>query len=291
MSVSLEIAPPFEVAGLPERSVLYVSINVAPDHPLREAVIAHMDPLPDLDLGRITASLGPDSRRYFVERVLDGTTDPLPTDLSGLRGLVIGCSAYSVNLERGSLQPWQQRVIELVRHAVLDCGLPYLGLCGGGQIGLVALGGRVGKNPRGVGFHPEQAGSLVVRTTKVELTEAGKRDPLFAGVEPTFGMTAIHSDYMAEIPAAGFTVLAHSSDIPNQVVAYGDRVRLLGLHPEVTADFLAQTMTPVLDAGAFAVVPRAVLDRTFGDLCPTPEANRHILANFLTHFCARQWDA
>jgi GMP synthase (glutamine-hydrolysing) len=291
MIVSPETTAPFEVPGLPERSVLYVSINVAPDHPLRAAVVTYMDPLPDLDLGRITASLGPGSRRYFVEPVLDGTTDPLPTDLAGLRGLVIGCSAYSVNLERGPLQPWQQRVIDLVQRAVLDYRLPYLGLCGGGQIGLVALGGRVGKNPRGVGFQPEQAGSLVIRTTRVELTEEGRNDPLFAGVQPSFGMTAIHSDYMAEIPAEGFTVLAHNSDIPNQAVAYGDRVRLLGLHPEVTAEFLARTMKPVLDAGAFAVVPRAVLDDTFAGLCPTPESNRRILANFLTHFCARQWDA
>jgi GMP synthase (glutamine-hydrolysing) len=291
MMMSPETTAPFEVPGLPERSILYVSANVAPDHALREAVVTHMDPLPDLDLNRITASLGPGSRRYFADPVLDGTIDALPTDLTGLRGLVIGCSAYSVNLERGPLQPWQQRVIALIQRAVLDHGLPYLGLCGGGQLGLVALGGQVGRNPRGVGFHPEQAGSLVVRTTQVELTEAGKRDPLFAGVAPAFGMTAIHSDYMAEIPAEGFTVLAHSSDIPNQAVAYGDRVRLLGLHPEVTAAFLARTMGPVLDAGAFAVAPREVLDRTFAGLCPTPASNRRILENFLIHFCARQWDA
>jgi GMP synthase (glutamine-hydrolysing) len=278
----------FEVPGLPERSILYVSINVAPDHPLREAVVTHMDPLPDLDLGRLCASLGPGSRSYFVERVLDGTTDALPTELSGLRGLIIGCSAYSVSLERGPLKPWQQRVMDLVRRAVFDYKLPYLGLCGGGQLGLVALGGRVSPNPRGVGFTPEQAGSLVIRTTQVELTEAGKADPLFAGVQPSFGMTAIHSDYMAEVPGEGFTVLAHSKDIPNQAVAYGDRVRLLGLHPEVTAEFLARTIHPVIDAGAFPSVPREKLRDIFTSICPTPEANRLILKNFLTYFCARQ---
>ncbi|MEZ4364001.1 MAG: hypothetical protein R3B48_27760 [Kofleriaceae bacterium] len=289
--VAVENQRLFEVPGLPERSVLYVSANVAPDHSLRAAVVAHMDPLPDLDLNRITGSLGPGSRRYFVERVLDGTVDELPTDLRGLRGLVIGCSAYSVNLERGPLKPWQERVIALVRRAVLEYKLPYLGLCGGGQLGLVAMGGKVGPNPAGVGFDPSQPGSLVIRTTQVELTEAGKHDPIFDGVQPVFGMTAIHADYMAEVPAQGFTVLAHSEDVPNQAVAYGDRVRLFGLHPEVTAEFLSRTMQPVIDAGAFPSVPRDVLRDTFAGLCPTPESNRKILGNFLRHFCARKWEA
>ncbi len=282
---------PFEVPGLPERSVLYISANVAPDHPLRESVVNHMDPLPDLDLGRITASLGPGSRRYFVERVVDGTCEDLPGDLRGLRGVIIGCSAYSVNLERGPFKPWQERLMALVRRAVLEHGLPYLGLCGGGQIGLVALGGRVGPNPVGVGFTPERAGSLVIRTTEVELTAAGRRDPLFEGIPATFGMTAIHSDYMAGVPDQGFTVLANSADIPNQAVAFGDRVRLLGLHPEVTREFLARTIDPVIDAGAFAVVSKDRLRETFAGLCPTPESNRRILQNFLTHFCARTWPA
>jgi GMP synthase (glutamine-hydrolysing) len=282
---------PFHIPGLPERSVLYVSVNVGAEHPLRQAVVTHMDPLPDLDLNRITTALGPGSRRYFADKVLDATVDPLPTDLSGLRGLVIGCSAYSVNLERGPLQPWQGRVIELIRRAVFDHQLPYLGLCGGGQLGLVALGGRVLSNPAGVGFKPEQSGSLVIRTTQVELTEAGKADPLFEGCEPTFGMTAIHSDYMAEIPSEGFQVLAHSKDIPNQVVAYGDRIRLLGLHPEVSAEFLARTIEPVLAAGAFSSVPEQELRATFASICPSPESNRLILKNFLAHFCAREGDA
>jgi GMP synthase-like glutamine amidotransferase len=289
--VSSQSAATFDVPGLPERSVLYVSANVAPDHPLRESVETYMDPLPDLDLGRITTSLGPGSRRYFVERVLDGTVDELPEDLSGLRGLVIGCSAYSVNLERGPLKPWQERLIALVRRAVFEYRLPYLGLCGGGQLGLVAMGGRVGPNPVGVGFHPDRAGSLVIRTTQVELTEAGKADPLFDGVPASFGMTAIHSDYMAGVPQDGFTVLASSADIPNQAVAYGDRVRLLGLHPEVTREFLTRTIDPVIEAGAFAVVSKQVLRETFSGLCPTPEGNRRILQNFITHFCARSWSA
>jgi GMP synthase-like glutamine amidotransferase len=281
----------FEVPGLPERSVLYVSANVAPDHPLRAAVVTHMDPLPDLDLGRITSSLGDGSRRYFVERVLDGTSEQLPRDLSGLRGLVVGCSSYSANLERGPLAPWQERVVALIRLAVLEYKLPYLGLCGGGQLGLVALGGRVGPNPAGVGVAASQPGSIAIRTTEVELTEAGRRDPLFLGVPPTFGMTAIHADYMAEVPSEGFTVLAHSRDIPNQVVAFGDRVRLLGLHPEVTREFLARTIEPVIAAGAFGSVPRPALREAFANLCPTPESNRLILQNFLTHFCARKWQA
>jgi hypothetical protein len=174
----------FHIAELPERSILYVSVKVGPEHPLRQAVVTYMDPLPDLDLNRITAALGPGSRRYFTDKVLDAT-----------------------------------------------------------------------------------------------------------GCKPMFGMTAIHSDNMAEIPSEGFQVLAHSEESPNQVVAYGERVRLLGLHPEVSAEFLARTIQPIIDAGAFSSVPREELRAAFASICPSPESNRLILRNFLTHFCTRQWGA
>ncbi|GAB4561100.1 MAG: hypothetical protein Tsb0020_08340 [Haliangiales bacterium] len=280
----------FTVEDLPEGSILYVSINVAPDHPLRESVHRYMDPPPDLDLGRLTRSLGPGSRRYFASPVIDGTIDDLPENLSEYRALIIGCSGHSANLDRGPLAPWQERVLKLIQRAVHDYKLPYLGICGGGQLGLVALGGAVGPNPAGVGFKPEEPGSLLIRTTEVTLTEAGQNDPLFEGCATHFGMTAIHADYMSEAPPdKGFVPLAHSADVPNQALAYGDRVRLLGLHPEVTREFLDDTIGPVLDAGAFAVAPRSVLDETFAAICPTPSENAKIIRNFMVNFATRKW--
>ncbi|WP_137939591.1 hypothetical protein [Chitinivorax sp. B] len=279
----------FFISGLPERSVLYISVNVAPDHPMRPAVEV-TDPVPDLDLNRIIRILGSSSRRYFAASVIDGTHQALPEDLTGFRGVIVGCSAHSANLAASSLAPWQERVIAFIQRAVKDFGLPFLGICGGGQLGLHALGGEVGPNPIGVGFNPERERSLVIRTTKVELTQAGCNDPLFEGCPPHFGMTAIHADYLKSAPPdKGFVVLANSQDIPNQAIGYGDRVRLLGLHPEVGRGFLNDTAETIVSTGGFSPLPRDVLRETFANICPDPQSNYLILKNFLTHFCAREW--
>lgn len=275
----------FVVQSLKENSILYVSINVAQDHPMK-AVTKQTDPLPDLDLNRLTLLLGTGSRKYFYDVVIDGTCEALPEDLSGFSGLIIGCSAHSMNAADGSLKQWQQQVIDFVRRAVIEFNLPYLGICGGGQLGLRAFGGNVGPNPKGVGFTPEKERSLLIGTTQIELTEKGKIDPLFRGCKERFGMAAIHADYMVDAPREkGFTVLANSSKIPNQVIAYGDKVRLLGLHPEVTRSYLDGTVDSLLDAGAFSPIPINELKRAFSRVCPDPQSNRLIVSNFLRYFC------
>lgn len=279
----------FTIPSLPEGSVLYVSVNVALGHPMRNAV-EMTDPMPDLDLNRIIRILGPASRRYFAEQVVDGTQGHFPDDLSAYRGVIVGCSAHSANLDEGPLAPWQEQAIRFIKRAVHNYRLPFLGICGGGQLGLLALGGKVGPNPAGVGFHPECERSLVIRTTEIELTEDGRTDALFEGCPSKFGMTAIHSDYLKTAPESyGFVVLANSSDIPNQAIRYGDRVRLLGLHPEVGRSFLDDTAEAVIRMGGFSSVPRDVLRQAFSGLCPDPDFNYLVLKNFLINFCARDW--
>jgi GMP synthase (glutamine-hydrolysing) len=279
------------IAGLPERSILYISANVHASHPMHRVVRDHLDPLPDLDLSRISRALGPWVRRYFADRVIDATSEELPVDLSMYRGVVLGCSAHSVNTERNTLAPWQSRLVDFVRRAVIDADLPYLGLCGGGQIGLVALGGAVRQNPPGVGFTPDRPGSLVVRTTEVRLTDAGRRDPLFVGCPPSLGINALHSEYLAELPSGhGWRALAHADDVPNQVVAFGDKVRLFGLHPELTFEFLQETASAVVQANGFAQVPRDDLLAAFARMKATLHANTTVLRNFLSRICASPID-
>lgn len=278
----------FSVANLPENSILYISINVESNHPMR-SLVEQTDPAPDLDLNRIVRILGPGSRRYFVDHVIDGTQGVAEIDFSKgqYKGVIIGCSAHSANTDAEPLAPWQQEVIELIRTAALEYEIPYLGICGGGQLGLLALGGKVGPNPAGVGFTPERERSLVIRGTEIALTESGRSDPLFTGCKPCFRMTAIHSDFMQKVPAnSEFKVLANSSDIPNQAVAYKDHVRLLGLHPELDQSFLNETAEILVEANAFPQITRPVLRDAFRNIEPDRSSNYQILKNFLEHFCA-----
>src|SRR5262245_33114677 len=69
---------PMQIEGLSKRSILYVSATVHPDHELHGTMRRLVDPLPDMDLGRVVESSGKWIRDYFVEKVIDGTKDPLP---------------------------------------------------------------------------------------------------------------------------------------------------------------------------------------------------------------------
>ena len=280
------------IPGLPDNSILYISATIHPDHPMHSIFRKHVDPKPDIDLGRLVESSGSWIRRYFVEKVIDGTCEPLPPDLSKYRGVVIGCSMHYMSPERGEVAPWQRKMMDLIRRAVFDYQLPFLGLCGGGQIGFAALGGRVGPNPKGVGMDPEREGSLVLRTTTIDLTEEGRSDPIFRGCPPSFGMQAIHSDYLTEYPD-GFCVLANSADIPNQALAFGDNVRLFGIHPEMSADFVHTMHEVVINNGVFRSEknlgphPKKILFDAARKFVATPEANARVVRNFLTEFCAK----
>jgi GMP synthase-like glutamine amidotransferase len=275
------------IPGLPRHSVLYVSATVHPDHPLHGPFRRYVDPAPDFDLGRVVESAGPGIRPYFVERVIDGTTEELPRDLGKYKGLVVGCSLHFVNPDRTPVAPWQDRVMDLIKRAVHDYDMPFLGLCGGGQLGLVALGGRVGENLAGPGVDPTKPGSLVVRTTDVHLTEEGRRDPLFKGCPSTVGMIAIHSDYLAEAPASKFTVLGHADDLPNQVVAYGARARLLGLHPEMSARFVRRVAEVLIETSEFGPYPKEMLYRAVAQgVRETDASGVRVLQNFLSEMCA-----
>ncbi len=276
------------IRGLPYGSVLYVSATVHPQHPLHRTFRRWVDPAPDYDLGRALKSVGSWIRPYLAPQVIDGTQQTLPTDLSPYRGVIVGCSLHYVNPDREPIAPWQQRIINFIKRAVFDYNLPFLGLCGGGQLGLTALGGRVGPNPVGSGLAPQQAGSLVVGTSEVTLTAAGRADAIFKGCPNKLPMVAIHSDYLAHAPAsAGFVPLAHSDTIPNQVVAWGERVRLFGIHPEMSSGFVQQMAKHVVETRAFGPYPRARLYAAVAAMKDTTATTTTVFGNFLREFCAR----
>ncbi len=271
--------------GLGEGSVLYVSAVVAEHHPLHRGFRGRAEPPPDIDLARILASAGGWVRRYFAPRVIDGTRGKaaLPASLDGYSGLVVGGSLHTCLLEGRDLEPWQSDLVELVRVAIHEAKLPYLGLCGGGQLGLLALGGNVRSNPPGLAGPGSPAGALLVRTGTMRLTAAGRSDPIFKDCPAEVPMLESHKEWLAELPP-GARVLADSDDLPQQVIAWGDSVRLFQPHPELTVDYirrLLEEMAPDMDD------PEPVL-RAVAKLTPTPDANRRIVRNFLSEFCAGQ---
>jgi GMP synthase (glutamine-hydrolysing) len=92
---------------------------------------------------------------------------------------------------------------------LLASGRPVIGACWGLQTASVALGGKVGANPKG----------SEVGLARIELTEAGAAHPHFSGSPRRFASPTWHRDHVTEIPA-GAVLLASSAVSEVQAITY-----------------------------------------------------------------------
>jgi GMP synthase-like glutamine amidotransferase len=118
--------------------------------------------------------------------------------------------------------PWLAAEKRLVREAV-DAGRPFLGVCLGVQLLASALG---------AGVHPAEASE--VGLLPVELTDEGREDPLFAGLDRRLVSLQWHGDTF-ELPS-GAALLARSDLIPHQAFRAGERAYGVQFHLELTPE-------------------------------------------------------
>jgi len=119
--------------------------------------------------------------------------------------------------------PWLAAEKYMIREWV-SSGRPFLGVCLGHQLLADAMGGRVGP-----GEAPE------VGILQVELTEAGRSEPLFAGLPSPKQCLQWHGAAVLEAPPDA-AVLAHSPICPIQAIRVGACAYGLQYHVEATAD-------------------------------------------------------
>jgi GMP synthase-like glutamine amidotransferase len=119
--------------------------------------------------------------------------------------------------------PWLKAEKEAIRDWVQVRAKPYFGLCLGHQLLGAALGGRVDKMSKA------EVGIL-----DVNLTEAGRADPLFAGIPNPFQALQWHGAAVLEAPA-GAVILGESPACANQAMRVGDIAYSLQCHTELTA--------------------------------------------------------
>ena len=178
------------------------------------------------------------ARGAALERVELDEGEPLP-DWRDFDAIVAMGGPMSVNDEEAL--PWLADEKRLISEAV-RAGTPYWGVCLGVQLLAAALGARVHQGPK-----PE------VGLLPVELTEEGRADPVFGGLDSGLVTLQWHGDTF-DLPK-GAVRLASSAAYENQAFRF-DRSYGVQFHLEVSPEM----------AREWAEVPAYVdsLERTLG---------------------------
>ena len=152
-----------------------------------------------------------------------------------------------------------ERQIELAR-ATFAAGVPFFGSCWGMQVAVTAAGGRVRPNPLGREFGFGR---------RIELNEAGRRHPMFAGKPTVFEAITVHRDDIAELPAGAVPLASNETGLQALELRYGAGTFWgVQYHPEYTFDEIAACAVrygpKLIDEGLFA--GRAELESFVADL-------------------------
>jgi GMP synthase (glutamine-hydrolysing) len=166
---------------------------------------------------------------------------PMPSiELDDYAGILLGGSPFNVSdRDKSPVQLRVEAELGALLTRVIAGDVPFLGMCYGIGILADALGGSVGT-----------ANGEPVGAAEIRLTEAGRDDPLLAGVGDSFHAFVAHKEGCAVAPA-GMDVLGLGDACPLQLVRIGRRVYATQFHPELDADDLAVRMKIYANDGYF----------------------------------------
>jgi GMP synthase (glutamine-hydrolysing) len=165
--------------------------------------------------------------------------------------------------------------VDVIRQAV-DAGMSVLGICLGAQLLAKALGGQVSKNDeREIGWYD------------VDLTEAGRRDPVISTFASTQTVFQWHEDGIS-LPA-GVENLATSPASAVQAFRYGEQAYGFQFHLEVDASLVERWLTvpanqPMLAAEAGRVNPGVIRQQTTERISALQELSRRTFSRWIDRF-------
>ena len=166
------------------------------------------------------AGLAPrDLLRVRLER------DRMPRlDLDAISGIFVGGGPYNASDDPTVKSPVQRRVEAEFASLLTDVtsrDTPFLGAC----YGIGTLGAHIGATI-------DRRHGEPISVTEVSLTEAGRVDPLLAGLPNAFSAFVGHKEAISALPATA-TLLASSERCPVQMFRVGRNVYATQFHPEL----------------------------------------------------------
>ncbi|HEY5555998.1 glutamine amidotransferase [Acetobacterium sp.] len=129
-----------------------------------------------------------------------------------------------------SFEPWSISTSKWIKNIARKKNIPILGICYGHQLLALTFGGAVGYHDLG-----EEKGEV-----EIQLTEAGKKDPLLSVLPDHFKAYAAHFQSVTRLPKDAI-VLAKNDFEPFHAVAYGPKIWGVQFHPECNDQFLCES--------------------------------------------------
>jgi GMP synthase (glutamine-hydrolysing) len=187
---------------------------------MRVLAIVHEDHAGPGVFGEAIRERGDALEEWMLPTVAEPPGDPRGYDAV----LVLG---GAMNVDQGDEHPWLHAERRLIGE-MIERQVPLVGLCLGSQMVAAAAGAVPRRAPRPeIGWHP------------VELTDAGRDDPLLGPLAPSFEAFQWHS---YEFPLPPGAVALARSEVCLQAARIGTAAWAIQFHPEVTeADALHWT--------------------------------------------------
>ncbi|MFQ5719325.1 MAG: type 1 glutamine amidotransferase [Acidobacteriota bacterium] len=227
-----------------------------------------------------------DYDRWFIDSLRPAgcrfTVRDVPDDGLGDTGAFDGVLVTGTTASVLDRRPWMDPLADFLADAA---GPPTLAVCFAAQLAADALGGRVERNPAG----------WEIGTVEIEITAAGRDDPLLAGLSDPVRVQATHEDVVTRVPPAA-TLLARNRVTPVQAFTSG-RLHALQFHPEAHAGIVGRLIDlrrEALERDALAhgapdgAAARQAVDDLSRAVCATP-AGETMLTNWVNR-CVRRGD-
>ena len=227
------------------------------------------DPMSGHEIASFQRALSPRAVRIDIFDLLGGRLTS--RDLKGVDLVLLGGSgAYSA----ATGGAWLPTALDSLR-TVHASGVPAFASCWGFQAMAAAMGGEV-VNDRS---------RAEIGTHHVELTPAGRADPVFGHLSATFKAQMGHEDLVKTLPPRA-TLLASSPRVANQAYRFEDApVYCTQFHPELDVAGILVRLS------AYPIYLAEVSGETYEEIVArleeTPDATR-LLARFVDAFVGEQ---